>query len=196
VAQHECAVRARHLQSVFSAIEKLGDPRRQQVLATIGPEVARAVDGATGLEWLPIAHDIALTQALHRALGPHEFQRFYRSLFSDVFLRPVYAGFARATRAVFGFDPVGWMRWLPEMWVLSFRGCGSWQVQRAGAGRATLSLSELPAGALVDRVWTTAVAAALSACFDIAGLPGEIELVEADPQARRARFEMRWREAT
>src|SRR5512146_226981 len=162
-------VRARHLQTVLASIEQLPEPGRSKVVSTLDPAVLPSVEGATGLEWLPMELDVAVTHAVHRALGPPEFQRFYRTLFADVFRGPVFRSFAKAAHAVFGDDPAGWMRWLPEMWNISFRNCGRWSIAPGGAGRAGLILSELPPGPVADRVWPTAVAAALSASLDIAG---------------------------
>ena len=191
---HSSEIRARHVQTVLANIDRLPEPTRAAVVSALGHAVATSVEGATGLEWLPVEIDIALTHALHQGLGPSQFERFYRALFIEVFRGPVFRSFTQATRAVFGLDPAGWLRWLPEMWNVVFRNCGQWTVTPAGPGLATLILSDLPHASVVDDVWPTAVAAALSATLDIAGMQGGIDVVRVDAEQRQASFEMRWRD--
>lgn len=190
--RQECGVRARHVQAVLKGIGKLPEEARSRVRTLLGPDVERVLEGSTGLEWLPVRLDAAVTRAAYTGLGPVEFECFYRSLFAEVFRQPVYRGFAKATRAVFGSDPAGWMRWLPEMWNVTFRGCGTWTVTPAGPGRLELLLSSLPRELLLDGAWSGAVAAALSAMFDIAGVEGKVEAMGIDAERGDARFRMRW----
>jgi len=189
-AAPEPLVRARHLKLVLAAAD-----RTSQALAIrsrVGPEVTRAVEEATGSDWLPVAHDVALAGALDAVLGPEGLAGFNRTMMQDSLRGPLLRALVEMATHFLGFDAGAWAGWIPRGWGLMFKHCGRWTVVSRGGGEVALTLTGLPPICAADAVWPVSVASALSAVLPAVGTVGTVTLQSVDPAAGTAVYVMRW----
>jgi hypothetical protein len=183
-------VRARHLKVVLAAVDCI--PQRDAVRSMVGPDVTHSIEEATGTDWLPVAHDIALAGALHSALGGEGLATFNRRMMQDSLRGPLLRALVETATHLLGLDAAAWASWIPRAWGLMFKECGRWTVVRSGAGSVTLTLSELPPECARDPVWPVSVASALSAVLPAVNAVGTVVLDSVDAASRTAIYTMRW----
>lgn len=185
------AVRARHLKSIIDAVE--AHPEAARLRAAVPPDVLRAVADAQGSDWLPLALNVQIVQALHAALGADGFAELNRKILTDALRGPLLWSLALAAQRLFGDDPASWVRWVPRGWAILLRGCGIWQVKpEPDRSRAVLALTGLPPICADDPVWLGSVASTLSAIPPLLGRPGTVTLEQARPSLGSAIYCMRW----
>lgn len=187
----EGRVRARHMKSLVEAVGRLPPREAEAVLAQVAPATQAAIADATGVDWLPAAMNLELTLALHRALGEARFARFFRDELARAFSGPLLRIVVEAALRVFRVDAAAFAGWLGKGWVLVFRDCGSWVVERAGDREATLRIRDLPP-AFMDEVWLRSVAHSLDGIWDLARARGAVTLTSSDRPARTATYRIAW----
>ena len=186
----EPSVRARHLKEVLESIDR--QPRRGEIRAAVAPGVLAAIEEATGTDWLPVEHDVALANALHAVLGADGHYAFNVDTFQHATRGPLLRALVALATAFFGYDAGRWGSWLPRAWTLIFSECGTMTVERR-EGEATLTLTGLPPACAGDEVWPRSVASALSSMLPMVKVEGSVELRSIDPAAGTATYLMRWR---
>src|SRR5512146_2904490 len=180
----EPAVRARPMKALLASVDALPAGRGPVVRSGIEPETLRAIEESSGVEWLPLEPCLQVHRAVHRAVGSSGSERFHRTHFLAALRSPLLRAFTRGALALYGANPESWMRFLPAGWSVLYRDCGAWTTARGAAGRATMTLRDLPRAPLGDRVWLAAIAASLSAVFDVARAEGSVVLADVDVQGR------------
>jgi hypothetical protein len=186
----EPLVRGRHLKMLLASVERhaLG----ATVVARLDPGLLQGIKGSSGLDWLPMAQDLALTRAIYDGLGQVGGDRFFRDHTLGAFEGPVLQTMVLTAVRLFGLEPGSWARWVPKGWQLLFRGCGEWAVTDARAGQVTLTLSSMPSACAVDEIWIRSVAHSLGALLDLAKVRGVVELVPRVAGTSQAAFQLRW----
>jgi hypothetical protein len=193
VTPTEPSVRARHLKTILEALA--AQPDAPAVLAAVPPASRAAVEEATGVDWLDVGHDLAITAAAYRAMGGARADACFRGLIGGSLEGPLLRTLVAAARRLFGLEPRGLAHWIPKAWSLIFRACGEWRVSDAGPRRVELVLRAVPPLLADDPVWPRSVAASLEALFDVAGASGTVGH-EALPEPGRAlRFLVAWQPA-
>jgi hypothetical protein len=187
---HSPLVRARHLKLVLAAVDR--QPSRQAIRDRMGPALAATIEEATGFDWLPVAHDVAMAGALDEVLGPAGLATFNREMMLQSFHGPLLRALAEVATRLFGLDAGAWASWIPKGWALMFQGCGRWTVVRNGEGEATLTVVGLPPECASDAVWPRSVASSLSGILPAVGVAGTVELEVVDPRLGTAVYIMRW----
>ena len=191
LAVSEPLVRARHLKSVLAAVDR--QPRRLELRARIGPTLVAAIEEATGTDWLPIGHDVAMAGALEAILGVEGLATFNREMMQQSLRGPLLRSLVELATHFLGLDAGAWASWVPRGWVLMFQGFGRWTIVRRGEGEVTLTLAELPPVCATDPVWPRSVASTLSGVLPAVGATGTVELESVDPPMGTAVYTMRWR---
>lgn len=184
-------VRARHMKSLLDAIGRLPTADGDRILGRIAPATRAAVQDATGIDWLPAPMNLELTLAVHAALGEARFARFFRDELHRAFSGPLLRIVVEAALRVFRVDAAAFASWLGKGWVLVFRDCGAWVVERAGDREASLRISGLPP-AFMDPIWLRSVAHSLDGIWDLAKARGAFTLTSADPAACTATYRIAW----
>jgi len=184
-------VRARHMKSLVGAVDRLTPDEAARVRAKISPATLGAVADALGVDWLPAPMNLELTLALHSALGEARFARFFREQLAESFSGPLLKIVVEAALRVFRVDAAAFVSWIGKGWVLVFRDCGSWDVERAGEREASLRIRDLPAP-FTDPVWLRSVAHSLDAIWDVAKTRGSVTLTGSDPEGRSATYRIAW----
>ncbi len=186
------AVRARHMKSLLATVDRLPATEAEAVRRRVEPTVLAGIADASGVEWLPVAWNVALTRAIHDALGVERFRRFFRAEQLESFRGPLLKYVVDGVIHLLGIDLGSWVRWIPKGWGLVFRDCGSWSVGAVEPGRATLLLDALPPECFDDAVWHDSVAASLEALLDLASSDGSLTVEGVDRAQRRVAFVLRW----
>ena len=183
-------VRARHLKTVLAALDR--QPRRRELRARIGPKLAASIEESTGIDWLPVQHDVAMARALDAVLGPAGLAAFNREMMQQSLRGPLLRGMLELATRLIGLDPGAWASWIPRGWLLMFKGLGRWTVVRRGEREVVLTLDHLPPACAADAVWPRSVASSLAGILPAVGAAGTVELEQVDPASGTLVYVMRW----
>lgn len=185
-------VRGRHMKALVAALE--GWPGGTRPLALLPADPLRIIASASGLDWLPVALNLQVTQATYQGLGALEADRFFRAQTMASFEGPILQTMVSTAVRMFGLDPASFARWVPRAWHMIFREVGDWTVGALppGATAVPLTLARLPAECADHPVWLRSVSHSLSALFDLARVHGAATLSPRAPGAREAVFELHW----
>jgi len=188
----EPRVRARHMKSLVLAIDRLPRTDQEAVSARISLATRKVIEDATGVDWLLGGLNLEVTRAIYAGLGPEGGRRFFRETLRVAFSGPLLRIIVDAAQRVFRLDPASFAGWLGTGWILVFRHCGHWAVERAGATEAAIRIVDLPPEFAGDAVWLDSVAHSLEAFFEVTGAKGSVEIEERDRATGRALFRLRW----
>jgi len=180
------------MKSLVASVDALPAAQAAQVRARVPSELLAAVAAGHGGDWLPMEANLALTRALHAALGREAFRTFFRDHTLRSFRGPLFGPLFGALVRIVGTSPAGWASWVPRAWRLLFADCGTWAVEDRGPGSVKLWFEQAPAACLEDEVWLDSVAASLAALADVNRVLGDAELVSVDGAGSLAVFELRW----
>jgi hypothetical protein len=180
------------MKSMLAAAGRLPGGGGAAAQALVPPALVAQIDQASGIDWLPIESNLAVTRALHQVLAPPAFHLFFRDFLLESFQGALLKAMVDAAVRVFGIDPGSWARWIPKGWGLIFKNAGAWTVVGAEKGQVAFQVDGLPEACLEDRVWLSSVASSLSAIVELARAKGGFDLTGVDRAARRATFTMRW----
>ena len=183
-------VRARHLKTVLAAVDR--QPRRQELRDRIGPVLAASIEESTGIDWLPVEHDVAMARALDAVLGPAGLASFNREMMQHSIRGPLLRGLLELATRFIGLDPGAVAGWIPRGWLLMFKGFGRWTVVRRGEREVVLTLDRLPPACAADSVWPRSVASSLAGILPAVGAAGTVELEQVDPATGTVVYVMRW----
>lgn len=185
-------VRGRHLKINIAAVA--ARPDGAVLVARLPSELLREVDQASGLDWLPVEHDVVMARILYEAMGADEADRYYRDQGLASLQGPLLETMLRIATEVLGLDPARLVRWVPKGLLMLYRGVGTWSVGELGSSRDRIRLdaSGLPAVCVEDPAWLRAVSHALSALLVVAERSGRVELLPRDRASRDASFEFSW----
>jgi hypothetical protein len=184
------AVRARHLKTKLDLLSRW--PGGRQALARIDAGIRLEVNGAHGMDWLPLADDIAITQAAHEALGPSSAESLWSELMQLEMDGLLFGPITRAALQSPRSWKHGWADLLCKGWQLAFRNCGRWRVRPIGPRALDLRLERLPEACVGDRIWVTSVASALSAVHRFLQNQGTFRLCGVEPPGT-ALYRSTWR---
>lgn len=187
-------VRARHLKSVLAAVDR--ERRAHDIRRATGDLVVARIEAASGMDWLPVEHDVALANGLHAVLGAAGHAAFNEAMMAESYRGPLLGTLVQTAFLVIGNDPARWARWIPKGWSLAFRDCGEWRVEPRTPFELALTLSGMAPACARDAVWPGSVGSSLGALMHVAGVDGSIALERIDPEARTAVYAARWRSPT
>ena len=185
----EPRILASFLHGTLQSLDELDPELGRRVRARLKPEVLAEIEDAWGAAWLPIAHDVALTEAFFEVAGEETACRVLRRNLAATFERPILRPIVDAALRVLGARTEGLLRWAPRVWSLLFRDAGELAVEIA-EGHATLRITDMPPEVATSRPYLVGSAAAISAIFDLTRETGVCKLEAWEGQ--EARFELRW----
>ena len=185
-------VRGRHMKALLTAVAAW--PTGERVAPLVKVATLDAVARAGGLDWLPVALNLELTQAIYDGLGPLEADRFFRAQTLASFDGPILQTFVSTAVRIMGLDPASFGRWVPKGWNMIFRNTGDWEIAEPppGSTAVTLTLGKLPGDCADHPVWPRSVARSLEALLDLARVSGSLALQPRAPGGRALQFQMRW----
>lgn len=182
-------IRASHCKGTLRAIYAVAPASTAGILAALPAQVREGLAGATGVDFLPAAWDVALVRAIEAQVDAPTARRIYRTTMVDALGGPLLGGLVRGALQVFGASPGGLYRWAGRGWGHVCQGCGTLRLEEVGERSAVLVLDGMPP-ALAVPPYLAAVGATLEAVLDVCGATGA---VETTPREGGARFLARWR---
>jgi len=185
-------VRGRHMKSLVAALERWDGGARP--LALLPADALATVSGAGGLDWLPLALNVRVTQAVYDGLGAAEADRFFRAHTMASFEGPILQTMVTTAVRMFGLDPISFARWVPRAWHMIFREVGVWRVPEPAPATTSivLTLAELPAACADHQVWHRSVGRSVVALFDLAQVSGVVDLLPRAQGGREVQYALRW----
>jgi len=185
----EPAVRARHLKSVIAAADAL--PGGRAVRDALPGRLIAEVERASGFDWLPVEHDVAMVRASAAVLAPDAFERLWRAVVIEGVEGPLLGLLMRTAVCMFGYDPAEFARWVPKAWSMVFRDVGVWTSSLVTGGSAVLRLEGLPPACRVP-AFPRSVACSLGAIPVLTGRSGSARVLDASEEDGAVSFELSW----
>jgi len=181
---------ASFVHGTLEAIDCMDGDLGRAVRDALKPETRDAIENAWAASWLPIGHDVELTEAFFALAGRERACRAMRSNLASTFQKPILRPLVEGALRIFGsHDPRKLLRWAPRAWSLLFRNVGEMSAE-IGLDRATVELLDLPPEVADSREYLLGTAAAISAIYDLTGFEGTCELLEHGDG--KACFELHW----
>jgi hypothetical protein len=192
MAEQPPVVRGRHLKALLAALA--AHPEGGQVLARLPSDLRRQIGQASGLDWLPVERNVAVTEAVYDGQGAPAADRFFRDQSLEAFQGPLFQTLVSTAIKIFGLDAGAFVGWIPTGWNVVFRGVGAWSGAEAGPGPDTLQLqvTGLPAVCAESPVWLRSVGHSFEAVLVVARVPGAVELQPRPRGSRDATYRFRW----
>lgn len=185
---------ASFLHDTLGVIDGMDAGLGEQVRAALKPELLAEIQEAWAASWLPIGHDVAVTEAFFRLAGEQRACEAMRQNLVATFEKPILRPIIEGALRVLGADTARLLGWSPRAFGLLFRDVGEMSVEiGAGADTATIRLTGLPPEVADSRAYLLGMAAALSAVFTLTGADGRANLAAAADG--EARFELSWQHA-
>lgn len=189
-------IRARQVQNSLAALAKLAPEREHEIYAkldAIDPAILAGVRRARARDWIPLAHDVQLSEVVEATLGPGSDRARARasltlSLESSTFLKPLVHG----VELVFGLEPSALLRQTTRGWAALFLNAGSIRYVVAGPSERLIEYTEIPQVVVDSEVYLNSIAGALEALAGLAKVAATVEVRERDTAERRAVFRARW----
>jgi len=183
---------ASFVQDTLASIDAIDPELGRRVRAALKPRVRDEIENAWGATWLPISHDVELTERFFALAGEEQACDVMRNNLSATFEKPILRPMLDGALRLFGTRTEGLLRWAPRAWSLIFRDAGEMHVE-AREGEASILLRGLPLEVSESRPYLLGTAAALSALFGLTQVTGSCRLASQD--AGEARFELCWTSA-
>jgi len=181
-------IRASHCKGTLRAMHAVAPARTASILASLPPAVREGLAGATGVDFLPAAWDVALVRAIEAAVEPATARSIYRTTMVDAMGGPLLGGLVTGALQLFGASPGGLYRWAGRAFGHVCQGCGTLRLEEVGERSAVLVLGGMPAD-LATPPYLHAVGATLESVLDVCGVAGAVETATRQDGAR---FEARW----
>ncbi|UJR82275.1 hypothetical protein [Sandaracinus amylolyticus] len=184
-------IRAAFLHSNLEALGALGPAVAERVRARIPSEVLRDADEAARTAWLPVEHDVVLTEAIEQELGRAAMRAWARDGVLRATEAPLLAPIARSARAIFGITPHAFLRRAPQAWSVLYRDCGQMEYAETSSRSARVGLVGAPTAITRSVAYVEGLAAGLEAAMKLGGADGAVEIA-VDAAARTARYSCAW----
>ncbi|AKF05104.1 hypothetical protein DB32_002253 [Sandaracinus amylolyticus] len=184
-------IRAAFLHSNLEALAALGPETAARVRVRIAADVLRDTEEASRTAWLPVEHDVVLTEAIEVELGRAAMRAWARDGLLRATEAPLLAPIARSARAIFGITPHAFLRRAPQAWSILYRDCGQMEYAETSPRSARVALVGAPDAITRSMAYVEGLAAGLEAAMKLGGADGQVE-VAVDAVARTARYSCAW----
>lgn len=184
-------MRASVIQGNLADLDRLGAETVEEIRSGMSPRVLEAVERASRVAWLPLAHDLELSANAARVIGQVRRVEWSRTSMLRSLRTPLLEPLWKAAFRVFGISPGALFHAVPSGWKAVYRNVGT-VAHVARPGTARLAVSDVPDILLDARGYLEGMCGTFSALLDIAETPGTVELVDVDPRRHRVEYEARW----
>ena len=186
-------MRASIIQGNVRDLERLPKELADRVRARIQPGVLADVQRAGRLAWLPLDHDIEISEAVYREADAETLRHWarvsLRTSLDGPLLRPLMA----AGRRLFGVSPAARLRVLPKRWEAAYRGVGSLTYEGVSSTEARLLLKDLPPVLFERNAYLESITGSFEAVFDVCEVEGSVVLEDCNARNASARYLAKWR---
>lgn len=140
----ERLVRASLLHSNLKALSLLGPDVEREVRARLRPEILAAIEGSARVTWLPLSHDIELSEAVYDVAGGERMFAFGRDALLDTIEAPLLKPIVDGAVRLFGLTPVRFFKLAPRVWPQLYRGAGELRIDESGPGEVRIVNVDAP----------------------------------------------------
>ena len=182
------------IQGNLASLDALGPEVVEKVRGAVDPGVLEAITRASRIAWLPLLHDIELTNAAGEVLGQQGRFDWARESMLVSLRTPLLEPIWRAAFRVFGMSPGALFRAVPSGWKAVYRNVGS-VTHRALPSAAELVVRDLPEELVGETGYLDAMCGTFTALLDIAEVPGVVEVTRRDARRRTVEYQVRWGQA-
>jgi hypothetical protein len=183
------SIRASYLKSTMAALSLLDHAAAVAARARLSPRITLDIDRALSIDWLPVAHDLAVTEAVAAACGRAAVRRWGREGMLTALRGPLLKPILDGAVAIFGPSPRGLLRHARPMWTQIYRDCGELEVDLPRGNQAVLRFEHIPVE-LGNAAYAEGMAGALEATLAVASRAGEVTF--AYPRPRQLTFCLSW----
>ena len=165
-------VRARHPQTLLAILGEQHPAAHDKVMASLdcGDRLAHALP----VEWLPIAVDIEVIDAVARALSPGEFDALIAERQRREMGSVLFKTFVSTITALFGLSPATFIRHLNRGWSQILLECGTIEVVRIEPRAGVALLRALPAECLASRAWIGSLVPGMRMLYELVHVAGDV----------------------
>jgi hypothetical protein len=184
-------IRASLFHSNLDALEALGPIAASKVRDALPPGFLEEIEATSRLAWVPLEHDIVLTETVGRVLGRDKMRAWSRDGIVRAIEGPLLAPLVRSVLFLFGATPHSVLRRLPQAWSMCNRNCGDAAYTQVAERRGLVRLSDLPAVYLEHALYREGLAGAIEGGIIVGGESGEV-LPELDPATNDLLLRCSW----
>lgn len=187
----EPRILAAFVQGTLDTVRRFEREAGVDVVGRLAPGTLREIEAALPVRWLPLRHDVELTEALFAAAGPEAARRVFRDAMAESMDRGFLGPLVRGALRLLGRSPERLLRWTSKVWVTLYRDAGELVVaETTGEGALRLELLRAPASMREKPDYLHGMAAAVEGGMRALGLDVRCRLVAraGDPS-----FEVRWK---
>ncbi len=173
-------------------LEAIAGFEHTRVLARLHPQTLARLRAVARLEWLPIAIDLELGNAVADVLGPDVDRERARLCVLHCFETPLLRPFIHGADMLFGLSPAGLIASIPRGWPAVYRDAGSLRYEVDDGLRRVLIYEGVPPEVIGSRLYLESLAGALESIFELCKVEGTVSLGPVDVAARRAELHFEW----
>src|SRR5262249_38984681 len=145
----------------------------QERILTRLPDDVRRFDQSVGVAWVPLAMNMAISDAALEVLGPLAFRGFAKDITLAFLKRPILSTLVEASMRLFGIRSQSVLRWAPRGWQALFQHCGSLEFEASSTARESrLRLHDFPREALASGSFVIGLAGSFDAAFVVTKTSG------------------------
>ncbi len=180
------------MESNLQSLDELGPEHSQKIRAELTREIA-LVEGSTRVGWLPLEHDIALTELVARVSGDQALWDWSLGSMLKTVDAPLLRPAVDSAVRLFGLSPDKIVRLAPRVWQVIYRNAGDLEVRREGPSAVSLLWRNVPGIAMRSHAYRIGIAASLASLFEICRVRGTVS-VDPDLAAPMSLvFRLAWR---
>lgn len=184
-------MRASVIQGNLSDLRRLPDGLESQVRAAISKGVIDDVESATRIAWLPLEHDLEISDAVERVAGTVRRREWARTSMLLSMRGPLLEPMWRAALRVFGVSPGALFRVVPTGWAAVYRDVGR-VTHEPGTDTAYITVSELPDVLVHNEAYLHGICGTFQALLDASRVPGTVEMESFDKRRSTVKYKANW----
>ena len=187
----EPLVRGSHLKEDLEALAALGADVEARVRLRLRAESVAAIEEATRIEYLPLAHNIAMADAVFAEAGEGGSRLWGKSsLLASIggVFRPLFEGLT----ALFNPAPTLLFKYIPKGWAVTYRECGEFVVDQPRVGTTLLRGRGL-ASEMLRPAFLFAVCGTFEAAFALSRYEGTVRCLSTGRNGPDVEWLVDWR---
>ncbi len=184
-------MRASVIQGNLSDLRRLPDDLASEVRAAISPGVIEDVESANRIAWLPLEHDLEISDAVERVAGSVRRREWARSSMLLSMRGPLLEPMWRAALRVFGVSPGALFHVVPTGWAAVYRDVGTVK-HRPSTDSAYITISDLTDVLVHNEPYLQGICGTFQALLDASRVPGSVKVESFDKRRSVVTYKASW----
>jgi hypothetical protein len=156
------------------------------------PNEVRRVEECSRVDWVPLATQLAILDALKDEVGLRRWEEFVRAHFSSTVEQPFVKGMFESAVRLFGMGPGAVFRVFAKTWATISKGCGEVEIGEVDPKGTLIRVRELPVDQARIELFVAGFRSTFQGALDVFKSAGDVELVSFDRAARTSVYRARW----